>query len=155
MPKDVSFGFDTILYNPEFASLNIRSRMLISSHRRCFIKKDVLKNFAKFTGKHLHWSLFMIKPQGSGPVTLLKTDSNTGAFLWICEVFKNTLFTEHLRAAVSGCSAIGVLSGVKPDPDFARSVIAHHCFLKHFISPDVILYLKEENHICLQENVFC
>ena len=29
-----------------------------SSHRRCFVKKVVLKNFANFTGKHLRWSLF-------------------------------------------------------------------------------------------------
>ena len=65
--KDVSFGIDTMLYNPEFVSLNIRSRMLISSHRRSSIKKDVLKNFAKFTEKHLCWSFFIIKPQGSGP----------------------------------------------------------------------------------------
>ena len=28
-----------------------------SSHRRCFVKKGVLKNFANFTGKHLRWSL--------------------------------------------------------------------------------------------------
>ena len=31
-----------------------------SSHRRCSIKKGVLKNFANFTGKHLCWSLFLI-----------------------------------------------------------------------------------------------
>ena len=24
-----------------------------SSHRRCFLRKDILRNFAKFTGKHL------------------------------------------------------------------------------------------------------
>ena len=29
-----------------------------SSHRRCSVKKGVLKNFANFTGKHLCWSLF-------------------------------------------------------------------------------------------------
>ena len=33
------------------------------------------------------------------------------------------------------------LSGAKPDPDFARSVIAHHCFLKHFNSPEVMKFL--------------
>ena len=27
-----------------------------SSHRRCTLKKDVLKNFAKFTGKHLFFN---------------------------------------------------------------------------------------------------
>ena len=31
--------------------------VLLSSHRRCSVKKGVLKNFAKFTGKHLCPSL--------------------------------------------------------------------------------------------------
>ena len=30
------------------------------SHRRCSVEKDVLKNFAVFTGKHLCWSVFLI-----------------------------------------------------------------------------------------------
>ena len=41
-----------------------------TSHRRCSIEKTVLKNFAKFTGKHsktLH--------------PLFKKDSNTGVFV--------------------------------------------------------------------------
>ena len=29
-----------------------------SSHRRCSVRKGVLKSFAIFTGKHLCWSLF-------------------------------------------------------------------------------------------------
>ena len=32
-----------------------------SSHRRCSVKKDVLRNFKNFTGKHLCWSLSLIK----------------------------------------------------------------------------------------------
>ena len=35
-----------------------------SSHRRCSIRKGVLKNFAKFTGKHLCQSLFFNKVAG-------------------------------------------------------------------------------------------
>ena len=34
-----------------------------SSHRRCSVKKGVLKIFANFTDKHLCWSLFLIKSQ--------------------------------------------------------------------------------------------
>ena len=34
--------------------------------RRCSVKKSVLRNFAKFTGKHLCQSLFLIKLQASG-----------------------------------------------------------------------------------------
>ena len=34
------------------------------SHQRCSIKKDVLKNFTKLTGKHLCQSLFFDKAAG-------------------------------------------------------------------------------------------
>ena len=34
--------------------------------------------------------------------TVLKRDSNTGIFLWICEIFKNTYFEEYLQTAASG-----------------------------------------------------
>ena len=43
-----------------------------SSHQRCSIKKVVLKNFAKFTGKHLCQSLVFNKVAGLRPATLLK-----------------------------------------------------------------------------------
>ena len=35
------------------------------------------------------------------PATLLNRDSNTVVFLWICEIFKNIYFEEHLRTAAS------------------------------------------------------
>ena len=41
-----------------------------SSHRRCSVRKGVLRNFAKFTEKHLYQSLFFNK--FAGPATLLK-----------------------------------------------------------------------------------
>ena len=37
-----------------------------------FLRKGVLRNFAKFTGKHLCQSLFFNKLAGVGPATLLK-----------------------------------------------------------------------------------
>ena len=43
-----------------------------SSHRRCSVRKSVLRNFAKFTGKHLCQGLFFNKVAGLRPVTLLK-----------------------------------------------------------------------------------
>ena len=42
------------------------TRIFRSSHRRCSVKKGVLRNFAKFTGKHPCQSLFLIKLQASG-----------------------------------------------------------------------------------------
>ena len=43
-----------------------------SSHQRCYVRKGVLRNFTKFTGKHLCQSLFFNKVAGFRPVTLLK-----------------------------------------------------------------------------------
>ena len=45
------------------------------------ITKNVLRNFAKLTGKYLYQSLFFNKVTGLRPVTLLKRDSVTGVFL--------------------------------------------------------------------------
>ena len=43
-----------------------------SSHQRCSTKKGVLRNFTKFTRKHLRQSLFFNKVAGLRPATLLK-----------------------------------------------------------------------------------
>ena len=79
----------------------LRKKLYRSSHKRCSIKKGVLKNFAILTGKHLCWSLFLIKLQAWRSATLLKRDSSTGIFLWILWYFKNTCFKEHSRTAIS------------------------------------------------------
>ena len=42
------------------------------NHRRCSIKKSVLRNFAKFLGIHLCQSLFFIKVAGLKPANLFK-----------------------------------------------------------------------------------
>ena len=46
--------------------------MFRSSHRRFYIKKGVLRNFAKFTGKHLCQRHFLNKVADLRPATLLK-----------------------------------------------------------------------------------
>ena len=43
-----------------------------SSHQRCSMKKGVLRNSTKFTGKHLCQRLFFNKVAGLRPATLLK-----------------------------------------------------------------------------------
>ena len=49
-----------------------------SSHQRYFVRKGVLRDFAKFTGKFL-----------CRPVTLLKRDPGTGVFRWILMMMIN------------------------------------------------------------------
>ena len=43
-----------------------------SSHQRCFVRNGAIRNFAKFTGKHLCQSLFFNKVASLRPATLLK-----------------------------------------------------------------------------------
>ena len=61
-----------------------------SSHRKCSIKKGVLRNFLKFTGQHLCQSFFFNK----------KRDLPQ---MFSCEFFeiKNAFFTEHLWSTAS------------------------------------------------------
>ena len=59
------------------------------------MKKDVLRNFAKFTGKHLCRSLFFNKVAGQA-CNFIKKEALAQAFsceFW--ETFKSTFFTEH------------------------------------------------------------
>ena len=63
------------------------SKTVFSSQKQptgVLYKKIVPKNFAKFTGKHLCWSTFLISCRDA---TSLKRDSNTGVFLWILRNF--------------------------------------------------------------------
>ena len=60
-------------------------RIIRSNHQRCSMKKTVLRNFTKFTGKHLCQCLFFNK------VTLVQVFCCE-----FCEISKNTFFTEHL-----------------------------------------------------------
>ena len=68
-----------------------------NSFSQTFFKIDVFKNSASFSEKELFWSLFLINLPAWKPATLLKRDSNTIVFFELCEIFKNTIFTEQLR----------------------------------------------------------
>ena len=52
-------------------------RVYKSNRSQMFFNTNALKNLPIFTRKHLYWSL--------RPTTLLKRDSNTGAFPWILQ----------------------------------------------------------------------
>ena len=59
-------------YTISFLEKTKLSSRFKSSHQRCSIKKGVLRNFIKFTGKYLCQSLFLNKVAGLRPATLLK-----------------------------------------------------------------------------------
>ena len=72
-----------------------------SSHRRCSVGKGVLRKLAKFTGKPLCQSPFF---NNVAACNFIKKDAPKQVFSCeFCEISKNTLFTEHLRATASRC----------------------------------------------------
>ena len=59
------------------------------------MKKGELRNFAKFAGKHLFQTLFLIKLQALGLQLYEKRDCGTGVSCEFCEISKKTFFTER------------------------------------------------------------
>ena len=45
------------------------------------VRRSSSKNRAKFSGKHLCWSLFLVKFQALRPANLSKSDTSKGVFL--------------------------------------------------------------------------
>ena len=78
---------------------NCKANLILdrSSYWRCSVRKDVFRNFAKFTGKHLCQSLFFNKVAGPRPGTLLEKR------IWckFCKISKNKCFTDYPRATAS------------------------------------------------------
>ena len=71
-----------------------------------FYKKSVFQNFAIFTGKHLCWSLFLIKLQ----VCFIKKTPAQVIFCEYCEILKKIYFEKNLWMAVSGHIPLAVVT---------------------------------------------
>ena len=80
---------------------NCLTNIFRSSRRRCFERKGFLRNFAKFTGKHLRQSLFFNKVAGLRPATLLKKRLWHRCFPVNFAKFLRTFFTEYLWTTAS------------------------------------------------------
>ena len=65
-----------------------------SSRRRCSVKKGVLKNFTKYTGKHLCQSLFFNKKNPVNFVKFLRTHFTE--HLWTTASLHNISYSKHL-----------------------------------------------------------
>ena len=63
-----------------------------NSHRRSSVKKDIRRNFAKFTGKQLWQSLFFNKVAGLKACNCVKKETLAQMFSCeFCKISKNTL----------------------------------------------------------------
>ena len=70
-----------------------RSQMFFRSSRpEMFCKKAVLRDFPKFTRKHLCQSLFITKVAGQGQQLYLKRDPVSWCFLWILRNLEEHIF---------------------------------------------------------------
>ena len=77
----------------------------------CSVRKSVLRNFAKFTGKHLCQGLFFNKVTSLRLATLLKKRIWHRCFpvhFPVHTISKNTFFIEHLWTTASVCSLVEV-----------------------------------------------
>ena len=76
-----------------------------SSHWSCSVRKGVLRNFTKFTGKHPCQSLFFNKVAGQA-CNFIKKETLAQVFSCkFCEISKNNFFVEHVwsTASIKGC----------------------------------------------------
>ena len=67
----------------------------------CSVRKDILRNFAKFTGKHPCQRLFFNEVAGLRAATLLKEALAQVFSCEFCEISKKNLFTEHFWVTAS------------------------------------------------------
>ena len=77
---------------------------IVFNHRRCSLRKGVLRHIAKFTGKHLCQRLFFNKVVGLRPqaCNFIKKETLAQVFSCeFCEISKDTFFTEHFQATAS------------------------------------------------------
>ena len=87
--------FSFVFFSRETFFLFTLFNLLGSSHRRCSIKKDVLKNFAKFTRKHLY------QENTTASNVIKNRNSGTGVFLRILQNFYEHLFYRTSPVAAS------------------------------------------------------
>ena len=70
--KSVILLENRVYINPFQPAVHFEYKPIQKQSSDVFCKKAALKNFTIFTGKHLCWSLFLIKLQAFTSATLLK-----------------------------------------------------------------------------------
>ena len=99
-----------------------------SSYPDVFCKKGVLRNFTKFTGRHLCQSLFFNKAAGLSPATLLKKRLWHRCFFYeFCKISNNTFCyrTPLVAASVKSYYHSSTLTFYVLLKIFSRSIFAH------------------------------
>ena len=105
-----------------------------SSHHKCSVRKGVLRNFAKFTGKQLCQRL-----------SFNKVKKESLAQVFSCEfykIFMNTFFTEHLRTTAPWKTILSILVGPFLFMKFFRTKSFNEQFGEDLSSNNFIILLR-------------
>ena len=101
LTKEQFFFFEIRNYAMEWHCQKKKERKNRSSHPEVFYKKDVLRNFAKFTGKQLCQSSFFNKGGGLA-CSFIKKETLVQVFSCkFCEISKNTFYCRTPLVAAS------------------------------------------------------
>ena len=95
---EILFFYAVDVYLENLVHLTLSWRGPLSySHQRCSVRKGGLRNFAKFTGKHLCKSLFFNKA-----CNFIKKETLEQVFSYeFCKISKSNFFSEHVWATTS------------------------------------------------------
>ena len=122
-----------------------------SSHPEMFCKKAALRDFPKFTGKHLCQSLFITKVAGQGWQLYSKRDPGTGVFLWILWNLEEHLFLQNTSA---GCFKFFKIDVLINFPIFTRKYMCWSPFLIQLEAwRPATLIKKRPQHYCFPVNI--
>ena len=104
-----------------------------SSRSEVFYKKGVLRNFAKFSGKHLCQSLFLIKVAGLS-CNFIKKETVAQVFSCeFCEFYKNTFYVRTPLVVASdkkGKNALILLWSLKSEQKLQKKVSEERVIIK-------------------------
>ena len=109
--------------------------------QKCSVKKDVLRNFVKFTGKHLLQSLLFNQVTGLRSATLLKKRLWRRCFPVDFTKFLRTPFLiEHLRWLLHDCSESFVIFILE---SFAKQLVGCQFLWEIFLFLKKVIYIRD------------
>ena len=127
------------------------------SHRKCFRKKVVVKNFAIFALKNLQWSLFLIKLQAFHTCNFVKKSLQHKCFPLNITIFKSSLPEVFLgKGVLILCSKFTRENpcrraiSIKIQSNFIEITLRHGCSPVNLVHIFSIPFLKNTSGRLLQ-----
>ena len=118
----------------------------VCSHRKCLVRKNVLRNFGKLTRKHLCQSLFLNKVSGLRPEKLSKKETLAQVFSYeFCKISKKILQNTSGQLTLSISGIFVIFSAETIDCNLNVIQLAYSVKFINFDSFQKLLHLSEKN----------